>query len=189
METTFCELKGKEVINIVDGKRLGRIIDLVFETNCGKVLGLVVPCYNKSWNIFKASEDIFIPFGNVCKIGDDVILVQIYVPNRQQVCGARKRTKAHSMRSNQSIETQGAFSAEQPTVVTNNFALATDVSNQNAAQNQQHLSQKHSSQQKFSEAYYTEQNASQMRPNLQDSYLTNQGTQNIPPFYPDQQKP
>ena len=26
METTFCELRGKEVINVSDGKRLGRII-------------------------------------------------------------------------------------------------------------------------------------------------------------------
>lgn len=79
METTFCELRGKEVINVMDGKRLGRIIDLVFETNCGKILGFVVPCYNKSWNIFKNSNDIFIPYKNVCKIGDDVILVEIFV--------------------------------------------------------------------------------------------------------------
>ena len=43
METSFCELKAKEVVNIVDGKRLGHITDLVFETHCGKILGLVVP--------------------------------------------------------------------------------------------------------------------------------------------------
>ena len=29
METSFCELKGKEVINIVDGKRLGPYGSLV----------------------------------------------------------------------------------------------------------------------------------------------------------------
>ena len=83
METTFCELKGKEVINVNDGKRLGRIIDLVFETNCCKVLGFIVPCYNKSWNIFKQTDDIFIPCKNICKIGDDVILVDIFVANNQ----------------------------------------------------------------------------------------------------------
>ncbi|MGN1222440.1 MAG: YlmC/YmxH family sporulation protein [Christensenellales bacterium] len=84
METTFCELRGKEVINVTDGKRLGRIIDIVFDASCGRVLGFVVPCYNKSWNIFKSSDDIFIPFNNVCKIGDDVILVEIFLPNKQQ---------------------------------------------------------------------------------------------------------
>lgn len=84
METSFCELKGKEVINIVDGKKLGRIIDIVFDTNSGRVLGIVVPCYNKSWNIFKASDDIFIPFGCICKFGDDAILVQIFIPNQKE---------------------------------------------------------------------------------------------------------
>lgn len=81
METSFCELRGKEVINIVDGKRLGKIIDIVFDTRFGKVLGIVVPCYNKSWNIFKQCDDIFIPFNSVCKFGEDAILVQIYIPN------------------------------------------------------------------------------------------------------------
>ena len=85
METSFCELKGKEVINITDGKKLGRIIDLVFDTCYGRVLGIVVPCYNKSWNIFKASDDIFIPYKNICKFGDDAILVQIYIEVPQRL--------------------------------------------------------------------------------------------------------
>ena len=83
METSFCELKGKEVINIVDGKKLGRIIDIVFDTHCGRVLGIVVPSYNKSWNIFKASDDIFIPFNCICKFGDDAILVRIFLPEQK----------------------------------------------------------------------------------------------------------
>ena len=84
METSFCELKGKEVINVVDGKRLGKIIDIVFDTHYGKVLGIVVPAYDKSWNIFKACDDIFIPFNCICKFGEDAILVQIYVPVTNQ---------------------------------------------------------------------------------------------------------
>lgn len=81
METSFCELRGKEVINIVDGKKLGRIIDLVFDDCTGKIFGIVVPSYNKSWNIFKQSDDIFIPFNCICKFGDDAILVRIFVQN------------------------------------------------------------------------------------------------------------
>ena len=91
METSFCELKGKEVINIVDGKRLGKIIDIVFDTNCGRVLGIVVPSYNKSWNIFKSSDDIFIPWGSICKFGDDAILVQIFMPNQREVFAKKGR--------------------------------------------------------------------------------------------------
>lgn len=90
METSFCELRGKEVINVVDGKRLGKIIDIVFDTRFGKVLGIVVPCYNKSWNIFKQCDDIFIPFNNVCKFGEDAILVQIYIPNQNSTPGKNR---------------------------------------------------------------------------------------------------
>lgn len=91
METSFCELKGKEVINIVDGKKLGRIIDIVFDTNCGRMLGIVVPCYNKSWNIFKSGDDIFIPWGSICKFGDDAILVQIFIPNQKEIYAKKGR--------------------------------------------------------------------------------------------------
>ena len=91
METSFCELKGKEVINIVDGKKLGRIIDIVFDTQCGKILGIVVPSYNKSWNIFKSSDDIFIPFNCICKFGDDAILVQIFIPIQKEVFAKKGR--------------------------------------------------------------------------------------------------
>lgn len=85
METSFCDLKAKEVINIVDGKRMGHIIDIVFETSCGKVLGLVVPAQKSGWNIFKSAEDIFIPYCNICKIGYDCILVELYNQNRVNV--------------------------------------------------------------------------------------------------------
>ena len=100
METSFCELKGKEVINIVDGKKLGRIIDLVFETSCGRVLGIVVPAYNKSWNIFKSSEDIFIPYNCICKFGDDAILVRIFVANPKQISKRGRFVKTASMPEN-----------------------------------------------------------------------------------------
>jgi YlmC/YmxH family sporulation protein len=119
METTFCDLRGKEVINVLDGKRLGRIIDIVFETNCGKILGLVVPSYNKGFNIFKTSDDIFIPFSNVCKIGDDVILVEIFVQNKQNCCGKKQKPSFARManvqeeNSNISTQSQIAISQEQ----------------------------------------------------------------------------
>ena len=120
METTFCELRGKEVINVSDGKRLGRIIDIVFETNCGKILGLVVPCYNKSWNIFKTSEDIFIPYRNVCKIGDDVILVNICVPNRQTNFPGRHKTMIKTASLQQNTQTEEP-PTDDATIITNDI--------------------------------------------------------------------
>ena len=75
-EVTFCELRCKEIINVIDGKRLGRIIDLVFDLKCGRILGLVAPGWRRFFG-FRPREDIYIPWRNVCKIGDDVILVEL----------------------------------------------------------------------------------------------------------------
>lgn len=83
METSFNELRSKLVINIVDGKKLGHIIDIVFEQNSAKVLGIIVPGHRSFFSIFKAKEDIFIPYHCICKIGSDTILVQLSPSNFQ----------------------------------------------------------------------------------------------------------
>ena len=74
MEISFCELRQKEVINVCDGKRLGRVIDMVISLHSCKVLGIVVPGNKK---IFNTREDIFISWSNIQKIGVDVLLVQL----------------------------------------------------------------------------------------------------------------
>ena len=74
MEISFCELKQKEVVNVCDGRRLGKVIDLVISLTSCKVLGIVVPGNKK---IFNTREDIFIPWQNIKKIGGDVVLVQL----------------------------------------------------------------------------------------------------------------
>lgn len=81
METSFLELRCKQVINVVDGKCLGRIIDIVFDCKCGTILGLVVPPQAHGWAcMFKPGKEIFIPYHNVCKIGVDTILIEYYTP-------------------------------------------------------------------------------------------------------------
>ena len=82
METTFLELKCKQVINVVDGKTLGRIVDIVMDIKTCKVLGLIVPSPTSGWlSCFKSGKEIFIPFDCICKIGIDVILVELYINN------------------------------------------------------------------------------------------------------------
>lgn len=78
METSFLELRCKEVINVVDGRRLGHIIDVVIELNSGRIQGFIVPGDKSFWNVFKNGGEMFIPFSQVCKIGEDSILVEIY---------------------------------------------------------------------------------------------------------------
>ncbi|MGN1227109.1 MAG: YlmC/YmxH family sporulation protein [Christensenellales bacterium] len=77
IETSFCELRSKCVINVLDGKNLGHISDIVLEICSGRILGLIVPVSKGFMTLFKGGEDLFIPYHNVCKIGQDVILVEL----------------------------------------------------------------------------------------------------------------
>ncbi len=74
METSFLELKQKEVVNLCDGKRLGKVCDVVFSYPEGKVQGIVAPG-GRGFRWGKA--DLFIDLKNVTKIGVDVVLVEI----------------------------------------------------------------------------------------------------------------
>ncbi len=82
MDSSFLELKEKQVINTVDGKCLGHISDIVFDIVCAKVLGFVVPQSCGFWSIFKGNKELFIPFDCVCKIGVDTILVELYIDSK-----------------------------------------------------------------------------------------------------------
>ena len=78
METSFLDLRCKEVINIIDGRLLGHIVDMVIDIRTSRVTGLVVPVSKGFFNLFKPTSEIFIPYKNICKIGDDVILVEMF---------------------------------------------------------------------------------------------------------------
>lgn len=75
------ELKQKEVVNLCDGKRLGRVCDVVFTFPEGKVQGIVVP---GSKGIRWGKADLFIELKNVKKIGVDVVLVEIKSAPKQE---------------------------------------------------------------------------------------------------------
>ncbi len=80
METTLGELKSKEVINIIDGARLGRVGDLVFDLPSGRINGFIVPGRSSFLGLIKnTNNSIYIPFNQICKIGEDVILVELYI--------------------------------------------------------------------------------------------------------------
>lgn len=77
VELSFCDLRAKEVINICDGRRLGNVIDLVFDCYCARITGIVVPYEKGFFNFFRSHQDIFIPWSRIIKIGKDVILVEL----------------------------------------------------------------------------------------------------------------
>ncbi len=101
METSFQELKSKQIINTVDGKCLGHITDVIFDVATACVLGFVVPQSNGFWGIFRGNKDLFIPFENVFKIGVDVVLVELEVDcNAPDKCKKRNRNNCITLNSN-----------------------------------------------------------------------------------------
>ena len=74
METSYTELKCKEVINLCDGKRLGKVCDVVFTYPEGRVQGIVAPG-GRGFRF--GNGDLFIDLKNISKIGIDVVLVDI----------------------------------------------------------------------------------------------------------------
>ena len=87
MDITYSELKSKEIINLTDGKKLGHVIDVIFDSVNGRVSGIIVPGEKK---MFRKADDVFIPLEKVRKIGDDVVLIRYevqgyYQPNQYQL--------------------------------------------------------------------------------------------------------
>ncbi len=74
---TFSDLKGKDVVNMADGRKLGKPIDIVLNGGAC-VEAIIVPSPGGLLNLLKQDkEGCLIPWNCVLRIGDDVILVDI----------------------------------------------------------------------------------------------------------------
>ena len=76
MLTKTSELREREVVNILDGRRLGLASDLEIEAETGRIIAIVVPGPGKFLWLFGKSEEFVIPWERIKKIGIDVILVE-----------------------------------------------------------------------------------------------------------------
>lgn len=71
------DLRMREVINVLDGKKLGNIIDIDLDMEKGKVMAFMLPGQVKGWSIFSKREEIVVPWEKIVRIGRDVILVEV----------------------------------------------------------------------------------------------------------------
>ncbi len=79
---TYKELKKKDVVNVTDGKNLGKISDLIIDAKCGQILKIVVSG-KKFGSLF--CDDIEIDFNKITKIGEDSILVKLCLGKKNVV--------------------------------------------------------------------------------------------------------
>lgn len=71
------DFKQKEVINLKDGKILGFIIDVQADFENGEISSIVVAKTGRIFNSMSSKNNVTIPWSNIKKIGEDVILVEI----------------------------------------------------------------------------------------------------------------
>ena len=74
------EISSKDVIDDEDGTRLGKIADAEIDVATGKILNVNIYRSFKFLNWFNNKDVIQIPWNNIIKIGNDVIIVE----NRQK---------------------------------------------------------------------------------------------------------
>ena len=74
---SFTELRCKEVICVSDGRRLGFVCDVIIKVPEGCIEAILVPGPSKFFGLWGPGEDYVIPCGRICKVGPDIILVDI----------------------------------------------------------------------------------------------------------------
>lgn len=66
----------KDVVNVANGKKLGNIGDIDINVQTGKINAVIIGGTGKVLGFFGREEDIVIPWNNILKIGEDVVLVR-----------------------------------------------------------------------------------------------------------------
>ncbi len=72
----LSDLQSKDIVNVVDGRNIGNIIDAKIDDKSGSIISLVVESKGKFMS-FSKNEDMEIRWQNIERIGEDVILVRI----------------------------------------------------------------------------------------------------------------
>ena len=61
----LSELSKKDIINIKDGKRIGKIVDVEFDINNGYMIRFIIESSNIIKSIFSNSEELTIKFSQI----------------------------------------------------------------------------------------------------------------------------
>ena len=72
---TFLDLQKKEVINSIDGTRLGFVSNVDIDIQKGIITAIRIPASSKIFNLFGKHDDHVINWERIKKIGDDIILI------------------------------------------------------------------------------------------------------------------
>lgn len=75
MLCSLSELRGKEVICLKTGEKLGYVDDIEFDSHTAQVSSLIIFGRERLFGLFGRDEDVKIPFSDIHLIGKDAVLI------------------------------------------------------------------------------------------------------------------
>ena len=70
----LSDLQNKDIVNMIDGRKIGNIIDARFNVNSGIIEKLIIEPAKSLFSL--KNSEIEINFSEIKKIGTDVILIE-----------------------------------------------------------------------------------------------------------------
>ncbi|WP_416826932.1 YlmC/YmxH family sporulation protein [Ectobacillus polymachus] len=75
----ISDFQSKDVVNVFDGKKLGNIGDIDIDVITGKIQAIIIGKQGRVLGLLRKEDEILIPWRQIVKIGEDVILVRVQV--------------------------------------------------------------------------------------------------------------
>ena len=72
-----CDLRQKEVINIINASRLGYVYDVEINFETGNIDAIIVPGKPRILGVIGKKDDYVIPWDNIVRVGEDIVLVEM----------------------------------------------------------------------------------------------------------------
>lgn len=82
---TLYELCRRDVINVATGVNMGKTDDIAFDEATAQISHIIIYGRLRLFGLLGREEDLSIPWTDIRKIGDDVILVHTDVEPKQKV--------------------------------------------------------------------------------------------------------
>lgn len=70
----LSDLQNKDIVSITDGKKIGKIIDVVLSNN-GEMISLIIQ--KSKFNVFSSGSEFEVKWNQIKTIGQDVILINL----------------------------------------------------------------------------------------------------------------
>jgi YlmC/YmxH family sporulation protein len=81
MAFKISEIVQRDIVNLIDGSKLGAVKDVQIDLETGQVLALVLSGERKYFGLLDAGRDVVVPWENIRKFGVHTVLVEVNTPS------------------------------------------------------------------------------------------------------------